>query len=316
MRPPLSEFLPDQRHFLYTVNGPTEENNGIYAGSLQGDPAVRILPDVSSAAYVPSGVSRAIRLGDRLSSVPPRDHVDGRAPRSQAHPPDRWRSISRWREHVGISANVAYAAFSASTNGVLAHNSGGLQEWELVWVDRAGKRLGSVGKSGPINYAALSPDEKTLAYVINDGNDHSDVWLYDLNRESATRFTLGTGRVTSPIWSPDSSRIAYAAAPTTFGKGDIFQKPAAGGTEELLQSPVDARLSNWCSPVGRPTERQSYTVLKSASAKPGPIFFCCPWTGITNPRFICRLRLLNSKPNFLRMDDGCPTPRMSRAGKR
>ena len=181
------EFLPDQRHFLYTVNGPSEEANGIYAGSLQGDPPVRILPDVSSAAYVPSGVSSEagyllFRRETTLMAAP----FDAQRLQTAGE-------IFPVAEHVGISANVAYAAFSASTNGVLAHNPGWLVERELVWVDRAGKRLSTVGKSAPITYAALSPDEKTVAYVVTDGNDHSDIWLYDVNRDSTSRFTLGRG---------------------------------------------------------------------------------------------------------------------------
>ena len=247
------EFLPDQRHFLYTVNGPAEEANGIYAGSLNGDPPVRILPNVSSAVYVPPGVSSAIASGPGYLLFRRETAL-----MAAVFDPERLQiagEVFPVAEPVGISANVAYAAFSASANGVLVHNAGGAAaETELVWMDRAGKRLSTVGKPGPISSEALSPDEKAVAYVVSDGNDHSDVWLYDLNRDSASRFTFGTGRAVSPIWSPDSSRIAYGVAPTTFGKGDIFQKPAAGGKEELVQRPgtlgSQLLLSDW-SPDGK-----------------------------------------------------------------
>jgi len=247
------EFLPDQRHFLYTVNGPAEEANGIYAGSLSGDPPVRILPDVSSAVYVPPGVSSAATSGPGYLLF--RREATLMAAAFDSERLQIAGEVFPVADQVGISANVAYAAFSASTNGVLAHNPGSAAgERELEWVDRAGKLLRTVGKSGPIAYAALSPDEKAVAYVVTDGNDHSDVWLYDLNRDSTSRFTVGTGRVTSPIWSPDGGRIAYGAAPTTFGKGDIFQKPTAGGKEELIQRPgtlgSQLVLSDW-SPDGK-----------------------------------------------------------------
>jgi WD40 repeat protein/predicted Ser/Thr protein kinase len=246
------EFLPDRRHFLYTVNGPAEEANGIYAGSLQGESSVRIFPDITSAVYVPPAVSSAATSGPGYLLF--RRETTLMAAAFDAERLQVAGEVFPVAEPVGISANVAYAAFSASMNGVLAYNSGGLVERELVWVDRAGKRLRTVGKSGAITYVALSPDEKTVAYVVSDGNDHSDIWLYDLNRDSASRFTFGTGRVTSPIWSPDGRRIAYGASPTTFGKGDIFQKPAAGGKEELLQRPgtlgSQLILSDW-SPDGK-----------------------------------------------------------------
>jgi predicted Ser/Thr protein kinase len=242
------EFLPDQRHFLYTVH--YSDADGIYAGSLQGGPSVRILPDISSAVYVPPGVSAATASGPgyllfrRETTLmaafdPARLQITG--------------EVFPVAEEIGVT-NAAYGAFSASTNGVLAHSPGGDRpERELVWVDRAGKRLGTVGKSGPITYEALSPDEKTVAYIVTDaGNGHSDVWLYDMNRGSASRFTLGTGRAVSPIWSPDGSRIAYAGSPTNVGKFDILQKPVRGGKEELVQPSAGAqlRLFDW-SPDGK-----------------------------------------------------------------
>ena len=45
------EFLPDGRHFLYAVIGGKTEQTGIYAGSLDGKPSVRLLPDRSNAIY-------------------------------------------------------------------------------------------------------------------------------------------------------------------------------------------------------------------------------------------------------------------------
>jgi hypothetical protein len=50
-------FLPGGNRFLYLVNGDKPETNGIYAGSLDGTPPVRILPDESSAAYIPRDAS-------------------------------------------------------------------------------------------------------------------------------------------------------------------------------------------------------------------------------------------------------------------
>jgi len=45
------EFLPDGRHFLYSGSG-IQGERGIYAGSLDGTPAIRLLPDLSNAIYV------------------------------------------------------------------------------------------------------------------------------------------------------------------------------------------------------------------------------------------------------------------------
>ena len=50
-------FLPGGGRLLYLVSGTAPEKAGIYVTSLDGAPAVRLLPDESKAAYVPSDES-------------------------------------------------------------------------------------------------------------------------------------------------------------------------------------------------------------------------------------------------------------------
>jgi Tol biopolymer transport system component len=107
-----------------------------------------------------------------------------------------------------------------------------------------------VGKPGQIAYEALSPDEKEVAYALGDGNGHSDVWLYDIARDSASRFTFLMGQTVTPVWSPNGSKIAYGIGPIGLITVDIFQKPANGGQEELLLHSGQVRLFDW-SPDGK-----------------------------------------------------------------
>src|SRR5262249_44284378 len=52
------EFLPDGRHFLYFVTGGKTETNGLYVGSLDGTPPMRLLPDTTlPAMYVPAAIA-------------------------------------------------------------------------------------------------------------------------------------------------------------------------------------------------------------------------------------------------------------------
>ena len=48
-------FLPDGRHFLYTIQSGQKETLGIYLGSLDGKVKQRLLSDYSSAVYAPPG---------------------------------------------------------------------------------------------------------------------------------------------------------------------------------------------------------------------------------------------------------------------
>ena len=76
------------------------------------------------------------------------------------------RKLELSGEPFPIAEQVAEAefvgpAFSVSGNGVLAYRSGGAEgNTELVWFDRSGKRLQSVGDPAVYSNPALSPDEK------------------------------------------------------------------------------------------------------------------------------------------------------------
>jgi len=102
---------------------------------------------------------------------------------------------------------------------------------ELVWFDRDGKRLETVGERGVYTYLALSPDKKRLAVTREDRNN-LDIWLLDLGRGTASRFTSGLVPEMNPSWSPEGGRIAFLR------RGDgvfIFWKASSGaGQEELL----------------------------------------------------------------------------------
>ena len=46
-------FLPDAIHFLYTMGSDKPDGSGVFVGSLDGAPAVRLLPDATNASYSP-----------------------------------------------------------------------------------------------------------------------------------------------------------------------------------------------------------------------------------------------------------------------
>ena len=274
-------FLEDGTHFVYYRNA-DGANQGIYAGSLDAkpneQPARRLLGAQFDAVYAPSpdgGAGRLLFLRDGTLMAQPFD--SNRLELSGEPGPVA--------ERVG-SANQ-YGNYSVSSNGALAYRAGGaVGGSELVWMDRSGKRLGAAGKPGQINgrisFEALSPDGKTVAFVSGTQQRGSDIWLYDLGRGTLSRFTFGPGVAVTPIWSPDSSRIAYGASPAAGSAAeDIYQKPASGAAKEelLLRVGHSLRLYDWSRDgktivyvpdIGAKTKADLWLLPTGGDHKPSP----------------------------------------------
>ena len=123
----------------------------------------------------------------------------------------------------------------------------------LVWVDREGTVTPLVDTPRDYWHLALAPDGKRLAMTIctESKENPSDVWVYDIERESLTRLTSDDGFEGSPVWTPDGLRVTYVSG-TDWPVGDIKWKPAdgAGEAERLTGSPDAQWPSSW-SPDGK-----------------------------------------------------------------
>jgi Tol biopolymer transport system component len=150
-------------------------------------------------------------------------------------------------QHVEVGSSNA-ARFSVSEEGTLVFraSAGGGAE-QLVWMDRAGKRLGAIGEPGRYESPALSPDGTQLAVAVYSKAGPSDIWIYDLERNLGSRFTFSDKNTIEPAWHPDGSRLAYQeGGDDTRG---IFVKPVGGGGAATLlyRSEAESGLCSWSS---------------------------------------------------------------------
>jgi eukaryotic-like serine/threonine-protein kinase len=230
-------FLPDGKHFLFEVANTKPEINGIYAGSLDGSPRVRLTPDTSSAIYAaPADGSKSGMLLFRREGALMAEPFNPRAVRATGE-------VFPVAEQVVTSGNSDHLALSTSSTGVLAYSdslsfSGGT----LAWADRDGKRT-PIGQPAPVVTQALSPDGKQVAMgLLPAAGGDSDLWMLDVARGLQSRFTFRPGRSVDAVWSPDGAQIAYNLDNRT-----LYRKPANGaGTEELLVSEtVNGRPQDW-----------------------------------------------------------------------
>ena len=174
-------FLPDERHFLYTANNQEREKVAVYAGDLDSKNRKLVVSADSNAMYTPPGYLLFVR--ERTLMAQPFDagklQITGDA--------------VPVAEQVDSSSLAAQNQFSASQNGVLAYTSGasggGLL---LTWFDRSGKVTGTLGAPGFVDWGAISPDGNTVAADHADPQIRIiDIWLHDLARGTASRFTFG-----------------------------------------------------------------------------------------------------------------------------
>jgi len=145
----------------------------------------------------------------------------------------------------GIGGNIG--AFTVSGNGVLVYRPGnGAADAHLVWFDRAGKNLGTVGSAADYSGPALSPEGSRLAVGIRDPAAQArDIWVLDLARGAATKLTFDPKDDFNPVWSPDGSRIAFSS--DRRGARDLYIKSASGTGEEelLLETDRNKNAEDW-----------------------------------------------------------------------
>jgi Tol biopolymer transport system component len=166
---------------------------------------------------------------------------------------------------------------SVSLDGTLVALVGGGGPQQLVWVDRNGNVLGTVGQPQPdIQFVSLSPDGTRAAVTAHEG-ENWDIWIHDIPRGTKTRLTFDKGRDWSPVWAPDGRRVLWLRDDTLYLQAaDGSGQPAALGEASepgsfspdgqwILCQRRGAGTSGdlWLVPVDRPGEARLFLGTKA-----------------------------------------------------
>jgi serine/threonine protein kinase len=234
------QFLPDGRHFIYLFWHQKHQRDGIYLGSLDSKETKLLVESHWMAAYAPDPNGKdGYLLFAREGSL-----------MAQRFDPKRLELTGKpipVAEGIESQADVKNANLSVSSTGTLAYLPVGRNYTQLTWFDRAGKQFGTLGLPRD-HYPAISPDGKLVAVMRYFNNStSSNIWVLDLARGAATRLTFSSSMDSSPVWSPEGSRIAFVS--NRDGRYSLYQKVSSGeGDDELLlKSDEDIWLTDWSS---------------------------------------------------------------------
>ncbi len=196
-------FLPDGKHFLYSVNWTGHSDTvrpGIYVAAIDSGTSKFVSSETSGNILFASG--NLLYVSDRTIMAQPFDTAS-----LQTTGP----ALPLTQQEVDKFFDFWQSGFSVSQDGKLVFQSAADAPSHLVWYDPAGKELGQfpeLGYEGP----QFSPDGRSLAVYSDDQhNGKHFIRVYDLERGISTRLTDGGGE-SSPVWSRDGKSIAFRDA--------------------------------------------------------------------------------------------------------
>lgn len=218
-------FLPDGEHFLVLA---ITRKQGIESGSV-------VIASTTSQKRI-----TILNVRSRAVYAAPGYLLFGRSKKLFAVPFDA-RRLKITGPEIAIAENVqqwedGWLAVSVSNHGVLTYRMRADQTRLLVR-DAGGKDLGAIGPTARYSPsgAEISPDGKSLAISVEEPQSGKfDVWLYGLQRSTATRVTFEPENEHTPVWI-DNNRIAYTysalgASTNEIKKRSIDDSSPAGET--------------------------------------------------------------------------------------
>jgi serine/threonine protein kinase/Tol biopolymer transport system component len=220
-------FLPDGRHFLYLAcnfSGRLDKNM-ILVGSLDSDEK-RVIANASTNAF----------YADPGYLVYWRDNALV-AQRFDLH------SYSLSGEPHIVSDAVQYfpqtnlAVFAVVGKTLVAQTSTGkgASKSQLIWFDRHGKQVGTVGPPDLVANPKLSPDGRRVAVDQTDTDGrHVNIWIHELNSDAAARLGFGPWLEQVTVWSPDGKQVLYTSNEKLFFSLYLKNSNGSGSAENIM----------------------------------------------------------------------------------
>src|SRR5262249_38120786 len=235
-------FLPGGRRFLFEVRRPNPTAGApmvraTFVGSLDSQEKQQVLSADTSLAYVPPGYL-----------------LFGRAKNLMVVACDP-KTLEPRGEPLVLASGVGDfpapgSPFFSVTENLIVFWTTGNPLTRLVWLDRSGREMSTIGDPGSSLSFALTRDGRTAVASLAQDPMPPDLWLIDAGVGRGIRLTRDAMPQLIPVISPDGRRIffsAYSRAPW-----DIWETSPQAGAEmkPFLESEM-TKTANDISPDGR-----------------------------------------------------------------
>jgi Tol biopolymer transport system component len=213
-------FLPDGRHFVFVARNVDLDKTSVVLASIDSTEVRRLFHADSSAVLAEPGYLLFAR-DDAVFA---------------------WRFDPSRLDLVGDPVPAFQQVHCLSADNFLGLSAAGNRvaylSWSLhrrlVWVDRTGREVGTLGEVGGYTDVRISPDGRKVAVSVRDPDrgQNLDVWVLDASSGMGTRITSERTDEFEPAWFPGGERLVYVS--DRFGFYDLFARPAIGGRETIL----------------------------------------------------------------------------------
>jgi serine/threonine protein kinase len=229
-------FLPDGIHYLYSaihLSG-RRDLSSVYEGSLNSNEKQLVTKSSANVAYV---APYLLFFRDQTLFA---QHFDIKKFELTGEPAPLLTDVQ-------YSPRISRAVFAASsTNLLVAQKTGDTGASQFLWFNRKGQEIGTALPPGIYGNMMLSPDDKSVALDLTDpSSQNTDIWIFNLETQSAKHLTYDPAIDSLPIWSPDGNRIIFTSnRGVTF---DLYLKDTNGAQEEkhILQEGPDRFPWDW-----------------------------------------------------------------------
>jgi Tol biopolymer transport system component len=240
------QFLPDGKHFIFFAQTDAADTTGVYGASLDGAAADyhMLMASETNAIYsaLPEAASR--KNGYLL-------YIAGRKLMGQAFNAPKMGLAGEpitLNDDIGAVRSQALAPISVANNATLVYLQVAAKPTrQLAWVDRKGNELTAVRDAGDWGPPRISHDgRRAVVGRMGLESEAADLWVIDASGVP-TQLTNTPAHEGSPVWSPDSSRIASFVAGKEEGAYDLYVRQAEAGARPdlLFRSPFPKYPTDW-----------------------------------------------------------------------